>query len=184
VKGFAAALACLLFAACGGSSKPTAATPTPEPTPQIKLGKRALLEDCASAVGPSDFAQAFAGPENLVVGPLAILGGAHFDPDAALLGGQRFLVLAMDGHTVTVRLAPEARTFAGLAYGRLRDGEVKPRESYRSVTFAACSPDDSSDSATMWSGYVLTRRPECIPLEVSIDGGAPQRVGLTLGERC
>jgi hypothetical protein len=178
VKGVVTALVCLLFVACGDAPK----NPVAETTP----GASEPREDCASNAGGATFPGAFTNPENLVVGPLVIVGGASFDRDSArLLGGKRFLVLVLAGHTATIRLAPEARTLAGLAYGRYRDGKVKPREAYRSFTFAACDgAHGPSDDATMWSGYVLTRRPECIPLEVSIDGGAPQRVGLTLGKRC
>jgi hypothetical protein len=194
VKRFLPALVCLLFIACGDApNKPVAAPPPAETTPtsqMVKLGKRDAREDCSSNAGGAAFAGGFTNPENLVVGPLVIVGGSYLDRDGArLLGSQRFLVLVLAGHTVTVRLAPEARTLAGLAYGRHRDGKVKLRDTYRSVTFIACGAEESTSDidgadATLWSGYVLTRRPECVPLEVSIDGGAPQRVGLTLGARC
>jgi len=57
------------------------------------------------------------------------------------------------------------------------------------VTFVACSAEKSISSAdgldvTFWSGGVLTRRPACIPLEIAIDGGGSQRVGVPLGKRC
>jgi hypothetical protein len=196
VKGLVAALVCLLFVACGGSSKPVAATPTPgapapeAPTSETAPRKHHVREDCASNAGDADFPGAFSNPQNLVVGPLVIVAGAYVDRNAArLLGGFRYPVLVKAGHTVTVRLAPEARTLAGLAFGPLRHGRVKFRDAYRSVTFAACSARDSTSAAdgtdaTLWLGYVLIRRPACIPLEISIDGGASQRVGLTLGERC
>jgi hypothetical protein len=188
VKRVLAALACLLFVACGDAPAPKHPVAEAAPTPAATAA--GAHEDCASNAGGAAFPGAFTNPENLVVGPLVIVGGAYRDRDAPrLLGRQRFLVLVAAGRTVTVRLAPEARTLAGLAYGRYRDGKVKLRNSYRSVTFTACSAERSTSDidgadATLWSGYVLTRRPECIPLEVSIDGGASQRVGLTLGARC
>jgi hypothetical protein len=101
---------------------------------------------------------------------------------------------------VTVRLAERAPTFAGLAYGPLPQGEIRLRDTYRSVTFAACrpgratrqyGPDGPSGSSaggvavTFWSGFVLTRVPACIPLDVYVDDApSPRRVGLSLGRRC
>jgi len=101
---------------------------------------------------------------------------------------------------VTVRLARGERRVAGLAYGPLPQGETKLRDTYPSVTFVACrpgrpsrrySPDGPSGSyadgvaVTFWSGFVLTRAPACIPLDVYVDGAtSPRRVGLALGSRC
>jgi hypothetical protein len=202
VKGSVAALACLLFIACGDARpKPVAETPPAEatstseaPAPAVPTPaagrKHQVREDCSSNAGGANFPGAFSDPNNLVVGPLVIIPGASVDREAArLLGGARYVVLVTAGHTVTVRLAPEARTLAGLAFGPLRHGRAKFREAYRSVTFVACGARESTsdvdgEDATLWLGYVLIRRPECIPLDVSIDGGAPQRVGLTLGARC
>ena len=189
MKRFLPALVCLLFVACGDTPKAPVSEATATPVPTV-VSKRGVLENCSSNAGGASFRGAFNNAENLVVGPLVIVEGAYLDRDAPrLLGRERFLVLVMAGHTVTVRLAPEARALAGLAYGRHRDGKVRLRDTAHSVTFAACSAEESTSDvdgadATLWSGYVLTRRPECIPLEVAIDGGAPQRVGLTLGARC
>ena len=68
------------------------------------------------------------------------------------------------------------------------------------MTFVAClpgkatgrySPDGPSGSVadgvavTFWSGFVLTRAPACIPLDVYVDEARePRRVGLALGRRC
>ena len=199
MKRFLPALVCLLFVACGDNPVADApraeATSTPEapapeaPTPEL-VRKRHVREDCSSKAGGAAFPGAFASPQNLAVGPLVILAGAYVDRDAVRqLGGFRYPVLVTAGHTVTVRLAPEARTLAGLAFGPLRHGRAKFRDAYRSVTFVSCSAKESTSDvdgadATLWLGYVLIWRPECIPIEVSIDGGAPQRAGLTLGARC
>jgi hypothetical protein len=120
-----------------------------------------------------------------------MIGAAAFTDAATVraVGGNKFPVLVRAGHTVTVALAPEARTFAGLAYGQLPQGRTKLRDTYRSVTFEACSAAKSISSAdgldvTFWSGAVLTRRLACVPLEVSIDGGGAQRVGVPLGKHC
>jgi hypothetical protein len=91
---------------------------------------------------------------------------------------------------VTLRLAPDVRGIAGLAYGPLPQGETKMRDTYRSVTFVACERDEamsdvSGAPVTFWSGFVLTRMPVCLPLDVFIDGVyPPRRVAFALGARC
>jgi hypothetical protein len=130
-----------------------------------------------------------------------LIGGA--DTDASTVrefGGNKFPLLVKAGHTVTVRLAGAGRRVAGLAYGPLPQGEPKLRDAYRSVTFVACRPGSASrrdspngptgsraDGAaiTFWSGFVLTRAPACIPLDIYVDDEpSPRRVGLPLGRRC
>ena len=157
------------------------------------------LEHCASR-SEADFPGAFTNPRNLVVGPLVLVGAAYTDPETVReFGGNKFPLLVEAGHVVTVRLARPAPTWVGLAYGPLPQGEGKLEDTYRSVTFAACrpgrptgeySPDGPSGSeadgrpVTFWSGFVLTRRPACIPLDVYVDDDPPRRVGLALGRRC
>jgi hypothetical protein len=107
---------------------------------------------------------------------------------------------------VTVRLARAARPFAGLAYGGLGHGplpqgrRVRLRDTTDAMTFAACrsgrpsathrpeGPSGSSvdgQAVTFWSGFVLTREPRCVPLEVFVDDEpSPRRVALALGRRC
>ena len=130
-----------------------------------------------------------------------LIAGA--DTDASTVrefGGNKFPLLVKAGHTVTVRLSRPGRTVAGLAYGPLPQGETKLRDTYRSVTFVACRPGRASrrynpngpsgshaDGAaiTFWSGFVLTRAPDCIPLDIYVDDAPePRRVGLPLGRRC
>jgi hypothetical protein len=187
-------LAALVFVACGSAPKPVAdshpAQATDTPTPEARVGKHHAREECQTQSG-AEFSGAYTDPNNLVVGPLSMIGGAFFTDAATVraIGGQKFPLLVRAGHTVTVSLPPEARTIAGLAYGPLPQGKTKLRDTYRSVTFVACSADKSISSAdgldvTFWSGAVLTRRPACIPLDVSIDGGGHQRVGVPLGRHC
>lgn len=201
MKGLVTVLAALAFVACGGSAKPTADV-RPASTPagdqgtstQADLGEGAgrahAREDC-STQSLASFPGAFTSPDNLVVGPLVLVGGAYTDPGTVrTYGGNKFPVLVKAGHTVTVSLAPDARAIAGLAYGPLPEGETKMRDTYRSVTFVSCDRDEAGSDAsgapvTFWSGFVLTRMPVCLPLDVSIDGASPpRRVAIGLGERC
>jgi hypothetical protein len=195
MRGLATVLAALALVSCGGSPDPAAdvrpvSTPT---TPPADLGAGAgrghAVEDCSTQSG-AEFPGAFTSRANLVAGPFALIGGAY--TDAATVreyGGNKFPVLVQAGHTVTLALAPDARTIAGLAYGPLPQGETKMRDTYHSVTFIACRGGKSLSrgdgfEVTFWSGFVLTRRPVCLPLDVSIDGAPPRRVAIALGARC
>jgi hypothetical protein len=203
--GTAAAAAAVVLVVSGGSSEPPAtrdaAVASDRTTRASSRSRFRSASAGCSTRSEADFPGAFADPRNLVVGPLVLVGGA-FTPASTVreVGGNKFPLLVAAGHTVTVRLAERAPTFAGLAYGPLPQGEIRLRDTYRSVTFAACrpgrptrqySPDGPSGSTaggvavTFWSGFVLTRVPACIPLDVYVDDApSPRRVGLSLGRRC
>jgi hypothetical protein len=108
-------------------------------------------------------------------------------------GGQKFPLLVKAGHTVTVQIPPAVKGSAGLGYGPLPQGGVELRDTHDTVTFIACTRDEPSYSyegqplgpVTFWSGFVLTRAPACVPLDVYLDGKpSPRRVHLALGARC
>jgi hypothetical protein len=173
-------------------------TATPVGSPA--LPSRSAREDCSTR-SEASFPGAFTSPDNLVVGPLVLIGGAFTDADTVReFGGNKFPLLVAAGHTVTVRLPRRAGQLAGLAYGPLPQGETKMRDTYQAVTFIACRPGRPSRRyrpsgpsgsyadevpVTFWSGFVLTRAPACIPLDVFVDDEpSPRRVGLPLGRRC
>lgn len=129
-----------------------------------------------------------------------LIGGADTPANTVRdFGGNKFPLLVQAGHTVTVRLGKRVRG-AGLAYGPHPQGETKLADTYRTVTFAACPPGRAPErygpdgpsgseadgrSVTFWSGFVLSRAPACIPLDVYVgDEAAPRAVGLPLGRRC
>jgi hypothetical protein len=200
----AAAMAVALVSAGGSSEAPTtrdAAVATDGATSASSHSRfRGALEDCSTR-SEANFPGAFGDPGNLVVGPLVLVGGAYTPASTVHeFSGNKFPLLVEAGHTVTVRLGERAPRSAGLAYGPLPQGETKLRDTYRSVTFVACrpgraprhySPDGPSGSqadgvaVTFWSGFVLTRAPACIPLDVYVDDEpSPRRVGLPLGRDC
>src|SRR5215208_3833594 len=164
---------------------------------------RGAREDCSTR-SEADFPGAYTSPQNLVVGPLVLIGGAYTHADTVReFGGNKFPLLVKSGHVVTVRVgrrAPRARRVAGLAYGVLPQRETTLRDTHRTVTFVACrqgtAPDHSSPSGpsgsradgtpvTFWSGFFLARRPACVALEVYVDDErSPRRAGLPLGRRC
>ena len=179
------------------TQSPSAATSRDAPRPGRFGGAR---EDCSTR-SEARFPGGFTSRRNLVVGPFALQGGTFTDARTVWqYGGNKLPVLVKAGHTVTVRIARRGRAGAGLAFGQLPQGETTLRDTYDSVTFAACrpgrpparySPDGPSSSdadgvaVTFWSGFVLTRTPACVPLLVYIDGASrPQRAGVGLGRRC
>jgi hypothetical protein len=148
-------------------------------------------EDCSTRSG-ANFPGAFTSSRNLVVGPLVLIGGAFTSAGTVRrFGGNKFPLLVKDGYTVTVHIPHRAGVRAGLAYGLLPRGEVTLRETQRTITFAACGRGKPSGNnadgvpITFWSGFVLKRRPACVPLDVYVDGEpSPRHAGLGLGRRC
>jgi hypothetical protein len=126
------------------------------------------------------------------------VGAAAYTPASVVrkFGGNKFPLLVKAGHTVTVRLSGGVEGLAGLAYGglgkrRLPQGQVMLRDTADTMTFVACPPGGPSGShadgeqVTFWSGFVVTRTPSCLPLEVYVDDDpSPRQVGLALGARC
>jgi hypothetical protein len=147
--------------------------------------------DCSTR-SEADFPGAYKRAENLVVGPLAMIG-AGGDTSAATVerfGGNKFPVLVRAGHTVTISVPNTIRATASLGYGPLPQGQVSARDGHGTVTFVACRQDQPSQSradgpVTFWSGFVFATQPSCVPLDVYVDAAkTAQRVGLSLGRHC
>jgi hypothetical protein len=184
-------------AGCGGSDAPAPdrrAEP-PDATFAVADGApavrpRAVVEDCSTR-SEADFPGAFADSGNVVLGPLVLVGAAYTPPDVVReFGGNKFPLLVAAGHRVTLQLTRRTHRVAGLGYGPLPQGEVGLRDSHRAVTFKACGhrePSGSSSDAlavTFWSGFVVTRRPACVPLYAWVDDEPyPRRVTLRMGVR-
>jgi hypothetical protein len=135
----------------------------------------------------ASFPGAFTSPDNLVAGPLVLVGaGRRVDYDETF-GGQKFQALVRNGHRVTVALPRAARPGAGLAYGPLPRGEVEAGDAHRVVSFVACRRGQDSDSrgggrsVTFWSGGVLVESPRCVPLRIRVDGRAQRTEVIRLG---
>jgi hypothetical protein len=145
----------------------------------------------------ASFPGGFTSSRNLVVGPLALQGAGEPTPASVVreFGGNKFPLLVKAGHTVTLRVTGDARKVAGLAYAGLGkrplpDGEVKLRDTTPAMTFVACRAGQRSGSSadgepvTFWSGFVVLRRPACVPLEVQVDDEpAPRRAVIDMGGR-
>jgi hypothetical protein len=184
-----------VLASCGGSG-PTTATPVRDGSGTARVTVPAshphgVVEDCSTRSW-AEFGGAFTNPANLVVGPLALVGAGRPTPAAVVTrhGGQKFPLLVRQGHIVTVQVPEGARGFAALGYGPLPQGQIRFHDGHDTVTFLACGPDEPSGSnadgpVTFWSGFVLVRKPSCVPLDVYVDDEpAPRRVEVELGAPC
>jgi hypothetical protein len=147
------------------------------------------VADCSTRSG-ARFPGAFTHPNNLVVGPLAMIGAGGAPLFSPVFGGNKFPLLVKAGHRVTIELSARTRKTAGLAYGPLPQGEVHLRDAHRIVTFIACPRGEPSGSSTdgqavtFWSGGVLATSAQCVPLQVWVDDAPqPRRVVLHLGTR-
>ncbi|MBA3264131.1 MAG: hypothetical protein H0T69_17015 [Thermoleophilaceae bacterium] len=179
-----------------GESQP----PTPRTHP------RGVIVDCARR-SEANFPGAFTDPRNLVVGPLVLDGAGEPTPASVVreFGGNKFPVLVKAGHTVTVRLPRAIRSFAGLAYGGLGnrplpEGEVRLHDAAHTMTFVACEPGRPTPSyrpdgpsasyadgeaVTFWSGFVLTPKSGCVPLDVYVDDDpSPRHAVIATASRC
>jgi hypothetical protein len=188
---FVVVVLALALGACGEtqSAVTTAARPGLEPE-----RPRGVVEDCSSR-SEADFPGAYlSGGDNVVVGPLALVGAAYTETETIReFGDDKLFALLRPGHRVTLALPPGRRRVAALGYGPLPElVELKPRDGIRAVTFVSCPPGERSGSTadgepvTLWVGFILASRPQCLPISVWVDDDpTPRRALLRLGvERC
>jgi hypothetical protein len=163
---------------------------SPEGVTARAIGQPHGVEATCSSRSYARFPGAYRAEENLVVGPLALVGaGAKTSARTiADVGGNKFPALVRRGHTVTLQIPLSARAIAALGYGPLPQGEITLANAHDTVTFESCRPGDSSrghDPATFWSGAVVTPEPARVPLDVYVDGEpTPTRVRLEMGVSC
>jgi hypothetical protein len=144
-----------------------------------------VVETCAHQSGAS-FPRGFTSRDNLVVGPLAMIGGRRFTDAATVgrFGGNKFPLLVAAGHTVRIEVTRASHRFASLAYGS------HSHVGHGVMTFRSCSRDDAASDAddkpvTFWSGFVEATRPGCVRLRVWVDRErTPRRARIELGARC
>ena len=172
----------LLVAGCGGGGSDPEAAERQRPP-------RGVVADCAGQ-SSAGFPGAFSHPRNLVVGPLALMGGAAYTPPDVVreFGGNKFPLLVLEGHRVTVEVPRALRKVVALGYGPLPQGHVSLRDGHAVVRFVACRRRSASRAdgrrVTFWSGFVLTSGPRCVPLRVWVDDEpAPRPAVIRLGER-
>lgn len=125
-------------------------------------------------------------PDNLVVGPLPMIGAGRYTPPSVVqqFGGNKFPALVKAGHTVTVALSRPANRSASLFYAIGSGGaltQTRVRDGRRAISFRACRArkalsEADGESVTFWSGFVVVSKPMCVPLKIWID--APQTAPL------
>jgi hypothetical protein len=132
---------------------------------------------------------------NLVVGPLVLVGARHYNaPDTiARVGGQKYPAVVLAGHRVTIELSRSA-TATSLLYADDHwddsDGDRTVADGHRVVTFRSCASRDAESTynghkATFWSGFILTTEPRCLTLRIWVDDErTPRRARLPLGKHC
>jgi hypothetical protein len=188
----AAAVAIMALAARSDGPSPTISPPASAPADRqqaMPARLKSVTEDCGTR-SEADFGPAFGDSANLVVGPLAMIGAAELTPASVVrrFGGQKYPLLVKAGHSVTIDVPARARTFAGLGYGPLPQGEITLERAHPRVTFIACRERSGSSAegpVTFWSGGVVANAPHCVPLDVFVDDEvAPRRVFIALGARC
>jgi hypothetical protein len=191
-SAMAAAVAVALAVSSGAeSAAPSKQTATPRTTPTTRATAKkrppGVVEDCSTR-SEASFPGAFSDSENLVIGPLVLIGAGGTPAFGRAFGGNKFPLLVRAGHRVTIELSTHTRKVAGLAYGPLPEGKVRLRDAHRVVRFIACRRGERSGSSadgrlvTFWSGGVLARSPRCVPLLVWIDAApSPRRAVIRLG---
>ena len=140
------------------------------------------VETCLTQSG-AGFPHAFTNRENLVTGPLALIGAGQLTPAATVreFGGNKFPLLVAAGHTVTIAVVGSTAT---LTYGD------HSRTGHRVMTFRACRRRDAASTAdgkpvTFWSGSVNVSQPGCVPLRIWVDRERrPRSAHIALGRRC
>jgi hypothetical protein len=155
------------------------------PASSAKAAPGTMLRDCQSSNGGQ---QEIAGyrARSVRAGPVwfvwARTPNRHWAPGRALGHGQLQAgagpVAVQAGATVVVRVAPAARSrfqflrnFNNTDRYRLRAGPV-------GITFAACPASYMGTVTVFWVGF-LDSGLSCVPLEVSVPGRPPVRVGLS-----
>jgi hypothetical protein len=148
---------------------------------------------CERRSGAS-FPGAFSRPGTLVVGPAAFvgaLGARSASPDELRrLGWWKSQLLLRPGHSVTVSIKGRSRSLARLAYAPIEDGEQRFGRLPHTLRFVSCETGERSGSdvdgapVTFWSGgFVLSRSPVCVKLDITVDGGRPESHTLAFGTR-
>jgi hypothetical protein len=133
---------------------------------------------------------------DLAIGPLLMVGARQYSSPAVIgrFGGQKYAMVVLAGHRVTVELPSAVRRTTSLLYAddhwKQPGGDRTVGDGHRVVTFRACTAARAGSSydgrdATFWSGFVLTTVPRCLTVRIWIDDEpTPRRVGIALGKRC
>jgi hypothetical protein len=135
-----------------------------------------------------------AGTRDLVVGPLALVGGrvSSSAQDVARFGGMKYPAVLRAGHRAVVEIAKGESATTSLFYADADHGSARTgvADGSRVVDFRSCPPERAGSRyggrrATFWSGFVLASKPRCVHLRIWVDGArTPRHARIELGRRC
>jgi len=161
-----------------------------EPAAPRRVAEKPHVAGCGHQ-SIATFPGAFTSAENLVVGPLALIGAGEPTTPATVreFGGNKFPAVVRAGHTVTVEVRGRR---ASLYYAKHGGGvltETRVADGDGAVTFRSCGrrraeSDADGDPVTFWSGFVLVARPMCVRLTVRTGSDRARRAAIPLGLRC
>ena len=148
---------------------------------------QAVTERCATRSG-ADFLGAYANPDNLVIGPLALVGLGGLTPARVVegFGGNKLPVLVENGHSATVAVHGRGVT---LGFGPLPEGDVETHDGHRAVRFVACRGRKGNSAGdrrmTFWMGFLMADEPRCVRVRVWIDRSRSARSAtVPFGREC
>jgi hypothetical protein len=158
----------------------------------------ALVRSCDTRVEGGAPPTRFAGPTDVVAGPIAFTGLARVADPGAFRRSRMHGVYVVKaaarvraGQVVTLVVPPGYRTRASLSYSRSRLRSVS--DGVSAVRFEACPSNEPAFSyrgtVGAWTGFnggFLVSRPLCLPVEVWVEGRqTPLRKLLSFGKgRC
>lgn len=155
------------------------------PASPVKAAQGTMLRDCQSENGGQ---QEIAGyrPGSVRAGPVWFVWARtprkHWGPGEPQGNGQLSAgagpVAVQAGATAVVRVAPAARSRFQFLRTFNSTGRYRPHAGPDGITFAACPASYLGPVTVFWVGY-LDDGLSCVPLEVSVAGRRPVRVGLS-----
>ncbi len=154
------------------------------------MSRSGQVRTCADQ-STARFPNAFVSTDNLVDGPLALIGAGRLtDADTVReFGGNKFPAVVAAGHTVTIRIPPALRGKASLTYAGTGGKKPTVEDGHPAITFKACGrrraqSDADGKPVVFWSGFVLTDAPRCLRVRVRVDDQAAHTRRIPLGRRC
>jgi hypothetical protein len=161
------------------------------PVSAAKAAPGTMLRNCQSGNGGNQEIRGYR-PRSVRAGPVwfvwARTANRHWTPGQPLGNGQLQAgagpVAVQAGATVVVRVAPAARSRFQFLRTFSNTGRYRLRPGLDGITFIACPASYLGPVTVFWVGY-LDSGLSCVPLEVSVPGRRPIRVGLsTQGGTC
>jgi hypothetical protein len=155
------------------------------PGPSARVAQGTMLRDCQSGNGGNQEILGYR-TRSVRVGPVwfvwARTANRHWTPGQPLGNGQLQAgagpVAVQAGATVVVRVAPAARLRFQFLRTFNRANRYRMRAGPDGITFVACPASYMGPVTVFWVGY-LDSGLSCVPLEVSVPGRPPVRVGLS-----